>query len=480
MRLLMVLLLIAGCADPVAADALAGEDDAGTVTPPPDGGSACPRGDGTYCGGSIGRGSNHLYTCTAGTYVETGRCEGFGLCVVSQSGAHDKCGCLNGDGVYCGSAVGLDAHTLYQCSAGTYTPTLSCGAAECLVLPPGQGDSCPCPGGGSLFCGGDVGRDARTVYSCSQGNFLSVETCAGGCQAGTCRSCPEGDGTYCGGNGFDGDPDTLYRCTNGQFTPAQQCSVSCDAAESGPHDACAPCPDGDGDYCGEAVGGDDHVLYHCAGGTLTVKQTCPGQCYRNAPDAPDSCAGCPDGDGLFCGGAVGGDGQVLYRCADGALTAVQQCAGPCQPGGGGAEDHCPASNACTSLGRAALDWEAHQLAIGNSYSDYCLAFVYQAYRYGAGLIIGDLQAPAAVDAWHNMQRDGRAHPWTGSAPPCGAIMFWEANSCNGGYGHVAISNGDGTLSTSGWPGFGGSPRVTTDWMDRMDCGHLPAGWVDSP
>jgi hypothetical protein len=66
--------------------------------------------------------------------------------------------------------------------------------------------------------------------------------------------------------------------------------------------------------------------------------------------------------------------------------------------------------------------------------------------------------------------------WNGSCP-CGAVVYWPATSCNGNFGHVAICNGDGTVSTSGWPGFAGSSHTTIAWLDTMECGTHPVGYI---
>jgi hypothetical protein len=65
----------------------------------------------------------------------------------------------------------------------------------------------------------------------------------------------------------------------------------------------------------------------------------------------------------------------------------------------------------------------------------------------------------------------------GSGLYCGAILYWPANTCNGEDGHVVICNGDGTVSTSGWPGFAGGTSTTITWLDGEECGATPAGYI---
>ena len=398
--------------------------------------------------------------------------------------------CPGGDGYYCGATLGKDPGTLYACAQGMIAVVKACGAT-CVVHPTGEPDSCPCPSGDGDYCGGPAGLDANTLYHCEGGVYTAQEDCAGGCKVAgpgasdACAACPSGDGSYCGSL-VGGDAHTLYDCAGGVLTVNTVCPGACNVAPQGEGDSCAACPSGNGLYCGDSVGGDANVLYSCTDGRLDVAQRCAAGCQPNDPGVPDSCVpDCPNGNGLYCGQSVGGDLSTLYQCTDGRVNAVQSCGAPCEVHDPGVADSCPApppsspSSGCTAAGRAALSWEAGQLAAGHAYSDYCLAFVYQAFRYGAGIVIPELQKPAAADALDQYRAEGKLHAWTGSAP-CGAILLWDRNRCNGYYGHIAISNGDGTLSTSGWPGFGGSPRVTYDWMDRMDCSHTPAGWADSP
>jgi hypothetical protein len=151
------------------------------------------------------------------------------------------------------------------------------------------------------------------------------------------------------------------------------------------------------------------------------------------------------------------------------------CSGGCTVEPAGTNDVCAGEGGCSALGQAALNWEAGQLNSGNAWSDYCLGFVNNAYAHAGNspsyLHLAD--ANASLDA---ARATGQFVPWNGTCP-CGAILYWAANQCNAYYGHVVICNGDGTASTSGWPGFGGSTDASISWLDGSECGNTPAGYI---
>ena len=104
---------------------------------------ACPSGNGRYCGGSVGRDSQILYSCASGSYTFYAYC---GVsCAPQPPGLNDKCTtgtCPGGNGRYCGQSVsGLTAGTLYTCSNATYTVYAVC-ATGCVIAPAGMNDHC--------------------------------------------------------------------------------------------------------------------------------------------------------------------------------------------------------------------------------------------------------------------------------------------------------------------------------------------------
>jgi hypothetical protein len=122
--------------------------------------SACPNGDGLYCG------SNHvagdpsiLYTCTAGVLSVAQHCGH--PCTVEPAGTNDNCGpCPYGNGAYCGGPVGLDPNTLYNCQSAVYSVTEHC-PSTCHTAPAGQNDYCD---GQGLSCGNVQWWNATLTY----------------------------------------------------------------------------------------------------------------------------------------------------------------------------------------------------------------------------------------------------------------------------------------------------------------------------
>ena len=197
------------------------------------------------------------------------------------------------------------------------------------------------------------------------------------------------------------------------------------------------------------------------------------------PDAPPdpgvhATIACPTG-GDYCGdNGVGGPAGYLFHCTAGQIpTSYTQCHTVCLHEPNGVDDIC--ANGCSAAGSTALQWEANQLAAGNSYSDLCLGFANQAYRH-AGETLSYMQQYDAYDALLAAEATGHFVPWNGSCP-CGAILFWGQNACNGNYGHVVLCTGDGDMSTAGWPGFAGTPHMSIAWMSMEECGHAPAGYI---
>jgi hypothetical protein len=117
---------------------------------------------------------------------------------------------------------------------------------------------------------------------------------------------------------------------------------------------------------------------------------------------------------------------------------------------------------CGAEGRAALNWEAANLHNGVGYgcwNDLCGSFVYQATQAA-----GNVPVPAwdhantAEDMRQQSISAGVFTSWDGSCP-CGAVLFYQANSNNSWFGHVVLCDGDGNASSSGWPDATGNPCV---------------------
>jgi hypothetical protein len=286
-----------------------------------------------------------------------------------------------------------------------------------------------------------------------------------------------------------GDANTLYHCTAAGQPPSssQACPAGCSIQPQGTNDRCTvtlTCPSA-GDYCGsDGVNGDASTLYHCAaaGEPPSSSQPCANGCSVQPAGTDDYCVPdlkCPTA-GDYCGNdGVGGPANVLYHCAAAGQppTSSTTCAMGCAIEPQGVSDVCAGANGCSAQGAAALAWEAGQLNSGNSWSDLCLGFVNNAYANATG---GNspwyFGAAGAAASLGQARGTGRFVNWNGSCP-CGAALYWDANACNANWGHIVICNGDGTVSTSGWPGYGGSTSASISWLDQEECGHAPAGYI---
>lgn len=112
--------------------------------------------DGTYCGDLIGaaNGKGKLYTCAAHATVVVKDCPSG--CVdkpggtdVCQSDANEPC-FNDGDGFYCGAAIGGDTASLYHCVGHATAEKTHCDNG-CMSQPTGVPDNCA--GTGQVSCG---------------------------------------------------------------------------------------------------------------------------------------------------------------------------------------------------------------------------------------------------------------------------------------------------------------------------------------
>ena len=274
------------------------------------GGATCPTGDGDYCGGPVGLNPSTLYTCKDGVFTEKEPC--IAGCHVAAANSPDSCldpqgGCPEGDGTYCGASLGLLTDALYVCAGGATLLQEGCSAG-CNDRP-GATDAChppvvtSCPDGNGLYCGSTLGLNSKTLYDCQNGNSTVVENCgvtcvvaaagsADYCDNGTTTSCPSGNGLYCGST-LGLNSKTLYDCQNGNTSVVEVCGVSCVVAAAGQADYCnngsTSCPSGNGLYCGASLGLNAKTLYNCQNGTNTVAQNCPNSCVIAAAGYPDYC-----------------------------------------------------------------------------------------------------------------------------------------------------------------------------------------------
>ncbi|MHB1843480.1 MAG: hypothetical protein ACYCWW_01420, partial [Deltaproteobacteria bacterium] len=485
-------------------------------------GPVCP-GNGAYCGsdGVTNGAANTLYQCPAAGQAPSSSTACPSTCTVEPAGTPDYCAgsqiVCPGTGPYCGSdgVTNGAANTLYQCPGVGQAPSSSTACpSTCTVEPAGTPDYCAgsqiiCPGMGP-YCGSDgvTGGAADTLYQCPGAGLApgSTTPCGNGCQveaSGTpdyCKGatpiCP-GVGAFCGSDGVgNGDSNTLYQCPGANQAPtsSQACSSGCQVEPAGTPDYCKNsqpvCP-GSGGYCGSdgVTNGQSNTLYQCPGSgqAPSSQSACSNGCQVEPAGTNDYCKAVCPGTGAYCGsdGVTGGSANTLYQCpgAGQAPTSAQACSAGCQVESTGTPDYC--KGACGGASGAALSWQAQKIAAGEGgncggsppscYSDWCLAFVNNAFA-AANDPASEHFAPSAAQAAQNAESSGNWTWWNGSCP-CGAILFWAGNPCNGGDGHVVICNGDGTASTSGWPGYSGSSHAPIGWLVSMECGHSPAGYA---
>jgi hypothetical protein len=339
-------------------------------------------GDGLYCGGNgVSGDAGTLFRCISGNLSTAKVCDQG--CKVMPPGTDDQCetggtttnACAQlTDGNYCGGdGVSGDAATLYTCKNGALTTQISCPSG-CKVNPPGTDDACKtgtttggCSGkADGLYCGGDVGADAGTLYKCTGGALTTQQVCTNGCSAGACKGTTTGvtcaglvNGLYCGNDGPGGDANTLYKCTSGTASVQQVCANGCQIMPSGTDDACktggttGPSCTGlaSGLYCGnDGVNGDANTLYKCNGGAISVQQVCANGCQVMPAGTNDACksgggstATCAGlGNGLYCGndGVTNGNAGTLYQCTNGAASVSQVCPNGCKINPPGTPDAC--------------------------------------------------------------------------------------------------------------------------------------------
>ena len=96
--------------------------------------------------------------------------------------------CPGGDGLYCGgNGVTGAADTLYRCTAGALSVAQVCRDG-CEHMPSGTSDRCAAPPGAcavsnGLYCGGNgVTGAANVLYRCTDRVLKFVQTCSKGCE----------------------------------------------------------------------------------------------------------------------------------------------------------------------------------------------------------------------------------------------------------------------------------------------------------
>ncbi|MCI5167767.1 MAG: hypothetical protein D3903_17175 [Candidatus Electrothrix sp. GM3_4] len=265
--------------------------------------------------------------------------------------------CPSGNGLYCGSVeASLDDGTLYYCLDGNYQVEEQC--TNGCVVSSDENDKCSssrqaaCPSGNGLYCGSiEASLDDGTLYYCQDGNYQVDEQCINGCVVSSgendrCSSgqvaCPLGNGLYCGSIEASLDDGTLYYCQDGNYQVEEQCTNGCEVMSSGENDRCSSggstsCPNGNGLYCGSVEASlDDSTLYYCQDGNYQVEEQCTNGCEVMSSGENDRCSSggstsCPNGNGLYCGSVEASlDDSTLYYCQDSNYQVEEQCTNGCE------------------------------------------------------------------------------------------------------------------------------------------------------
>ena len=128
-----------------------------------------------------------------------------------------------------------------------------------------------------------------------------------------------------------------------------------------------------------------------------------------------------------------------------------------------------------AVGDAANAWQPNGIVNANTgthdWDMYCLALASTAWKTALGHDVPDFDADSAYHSYLKCAADGLVH--TGGTPPRGAVVFWPAG--DSGFGHVAISNGDGTVVSN--YNRAAAPTGINPSAAISDFGD-PIGWVD--
>ncbi|WP_431241008.1 hypothetical protein ACQ86B_28260 (plasmid) [Mycolicibacterium aichiense] len=169
----------------------------------------------------------------------------------------------------------------------------------------------------------------------------------------------------------------------------------------------------------------------------------------------------------------GGWDNLWYKTSDGNFVAdvdietgtLNDVAPDC--GAGGQPAPAPVPNG--DRGAQALAWARNQMASNPNNPVQCEVFVEQAYnhsfRYGS-----------AIEAFNDLNAKGQIHTNTDGIP-AGALVFTSDPRFDQGYGHVMLSQGDGSYLTANYyvaPKIRVVPLNSNDSQDRF------LGWAFAP
>jgi hypothetical protein len=172
----------------------------------------------------------------------------------------------------------------------------------------------------------------------------------------------------------------------------------------------------------------------------------------------------------------GGWDKLWYKVADGHYVAdvdietgsLDSVAPDCSAGDGG-----PAAPVATapSGDRAgqALAWARGQMARNPNNPVQCEVFVEQAYNHA-------FRYPSAIDAFNDLNAKGQIHD-NADGIPAGALVFTSDPRFDGGFGHVMLSQGDGSYLTAN---YYKAPKIRVVPLNSNDPQDKFLGWAYAP
>lgn len=193
-------------------------------------------------------------TCSSGVCAaQTGGCDAAscpygccaqGVCTPWAQQTVNACGASGNSCSSCGAALSCQQGVCKMdqvADAGTDGGT-DAGSGPCVGRPPGN------------YCGSRLGLDPATRYQCgTAAAAASLGPCAEGCEVtlvGTNDRCYQANctgqvsGLYCGSDNIVGNPGLLYRCAAGAVSTFSPCASECLTMPPGTDDKCAAAPAG--------------------------------------------------------------------------------------------------------------------------------------------------------------------------------------------------------------------------------------------
>jgi hypothetical protein len=170
----------------------------------------------------------------------------------------------------------------------------------------------------------------------------------------------------------------------------------------------------------------------------------------------------------------GGWDNLWYKTSDGNFVAdvdietgtLNDVASDCgNIGGGGAPVPAPSGDRADQ----ALAWARNQMASNPKNPVQCEVFVEQAYNHA-------FRAGSAIELFNRLRDAGQIHTNTDGIP-AGALVFTSDPRFDAGFGHVMLSQGDGTYLTANYVS---NPKIRVVPLNSNDPQDTFLGWAYAP